>query len=111
MNIIHLRKLTKNYVVSNAKIKFALGIDVKASRTLVEVDAKYLRLCEIEHLLGDSTKAKTFLGWCPTKISFPELVKIMVEHNMRFVKKLFLKAQDYELIEILLIDIKKLTLQ
>jgi len=33
------------------------------------------------------------LGWNPRKTTFPELVKIMVEHDMRFVKKLHLKAQ------------------
>jgi GDPmannose 4,6-dehydratase len=33
------------------------------------------------------------LGWNPHKTSFPQLVKIMVEHDMKFVKKLFLKAQ------------------
>ena len=43
--------------------------------------------------LGDPTKAKTLLGWNPTKTTFPELVRIMVEHDMKFVKKLHLKAQ------------------
>ena len=32
-------------------------------------------------------------GWNPRKTSFPELVKIMVKHDMKFVKKLYLKAQ------------------
>lgn len=72
------------------------GIDVKTGRTLVEVDAKYFRPCEVEQLLGDPTKAKTLLGWSPTKTSFPKLVKKMVEHDMQFVKKLYLKAQIAE---------------
>jgi len=46
----------------------------------------------VEQLLGDPTKARTLLGWNPTKTSFPELVKIMVAHDMRFVRKLKLKA-------------------
>lgn len=52
--------------------------------------------CEVEQLLGDPTKAKTLLGWNPTKTSFPELVKIMAAHDMKFVRKLYLKAQISE---------------
>ena len=69
------------------------GIDVKTGKALVEVDPKYFRPCEVEQLLGDPTKAKTLLGWNPTKTSFPELVRIMVAHDMKFAKKLYLKAQ------------------
>ena len=47
----------------------------------------------MEQLLGDPTKAKTLLGWNPTKTSFQELVKRMVIHDMRFVKKLHIKMQ------------------
>ena len=72
------------------------GIDVKTGKALVEVDPKYFRPCEVEQLLGDPTKAKTLLGWNPTKTSFPELVRIMVEHDMKFAKKLYLKAQMEE---------------
>ena len=54
------------------------------------------RPCEVEQLLGDPTKAKTLLNWNPTQTTFPELVKIMVAHDMRFVKKLYLKAQAGE---------------
>lgn len=57
------------------------------------VDPKYFRPAEVEQLLGDTTKAKTMLGWNPRKTSFPELVKIMVQHDMKFVKKLYLKEQ------------------
>ncbi len=69
------------------------GIDVATGRVLVEVDPKYFRPCEVEQLLGDPTKARTLLGWNPTKTSFEELVRIMVEHDMKFVRKLYLKAQ------------------
>ena len=65
------------------------GIDVQTGRILVEVDAKYFRPCEVEQLLGDPTKAKTLLGWNPTKTNFSELVKIMVEHDVRFVNKIY----------------------
>lgn len=69
------------------------GIDVNTGRELVAVDPKYFRPAEVELLLGDPTKAKTMLGWNPRKTSFPELVKIMVQHDMKFVKKLYLKEQ------------------
>ena len=72
------------------------GIDIGTGRVVVEVDAKYFRPCEVEQLLGDPTKAKTLLNWNPTQTTFPELVKIMVAHDMRFVKKLYLKAQAGE---------------
>ena len=54
---------------------------------------KYFRPAEVEQLLGDPTKAKTLLGWNPRKTSFEELVKIMVTHDMAFVKKLYMRAQ------------------
>ena len=69
------------------------GYDKATGRSLVEVDPKYFRPAEVEQLLGNPAKAKAQLGWNPQKTSFPELVKIMVEHDMKFVKKLFLKAQ------------------
>ena len=70
------------------------GIDVKTGRSLVEVDPKYFRPAEVEQLLGDPTKAKTLLGWNPRKTSFEELVRLMVKHDMRFARKLYLRAQE-----------------
>lgn len=69
------------------------GIDTKTGKVLVEVDPKYFRPAEVEQLLGDPTKAKTLLGWNPTKTSFEQLVKIMIDHDMKFVRKLYLKSQ------------------
>lgn len=68
------------------------GIDTRTGRVLVEVDPKYFRPCEVEQLLGDPTKAKTLLGWNPTKTPFQTLVKLMVDHDMKFVRKLHMKA-------------------
>jgi GDPmannose 4,6-dehydratase len=61
------------------------GIDVSTGRVLVEVDEKYFRPAEVEQLLGDATKAQTLLGWNPRKTSFEDLVKIMVEHDLKTV--------------------------
>ena len=69
------------------------GYDKATGRSLVEVDPKYFRPAEVDQLLGNPAKAKAKLGWNPQKTSFTELVKIMVQHDMKFVKKLFLKAQ------------------
>jgi GDPmannose 4,6-dehydratase len=69
------------------------GIDKKTGKVIVEVDPKFFRPCEVEQLLGDPTKAKTVLGWDPCKTSLSQLVKIMVKHDMKFVKKLYIKAQ------------------
>ena len=68
------------------------GICVKTGKVLVEVDPKYFRPTEVEQLLGDPTKARTLLGWNPTKTSFKELVRIMMEHDMKFVKKIHMKS-------------------
>ena len=65
----------------------------EVGKVLVEVDPKYFRPAEVEQLLGDPTKARTLLGWNPGKTSFEDLVKIMVEHDMKFVKKIHLKVQ------------------
>ena len=47
----------------------------------VETDSKYERPNEVNHLLGDPSKAKKHLGW-ENKTSFDELVKMMVEHDL-----------------------------
>lgn len=65
-------------------------------KTLVEVDPKYFRPAEVDQLLGDPTKAKTQLGWNPSKTSFEELVKIMVTHDMKKVRKMHLRDQMEE---------------
>ena len=69
------------------------GIDVATGKVLVEVDPKYFRPAEVDQLLGDPTKARTKLGWNPQKTSFEDLVKIMVQHDMKKVKKLYLREQ------------------
>jgi len=70
------------------------GIDIVSGRIIVEVDRKYFRPAEVEQLLGDPTKAKTLLGWNPSTTSFEQLVKIMVEHDMRFARKLYIRSKD-----------------
>lgn len=64
------------------------GICKATDKVYVEVSEEYYRPAEVDLLLGDSTKAKTELEWEP-KITFPELVRSMVEHDLQleFIKK------------------------
>jgi GDPmannose 4,6-dehydratase len=53
-------------------------------RKHVSLDPKLLRPAEVEHLIGDSTKARTLLGWQPT-VDFAGLVKMMVDADLERV--------------------------
>ncbi len=48
----------------------------------VEIDPQCFRPSEVDHLVGDASKAKEKLGWTPTT-SFKELVKIMLEYDLK----------------------------
>lgn len=58
------------------------GIDKATGRVLVEVSPDFYRPTDVVNLWGDPTKAKNELGWNPSKTSFEELVRIMVESDM-----------------------------
>ncbi len=53
----------------------------------VRVDKRFIRPADVDLLVGDCSKAKEKLGWKP-KIGFKELVKIMVEFDYNYLKKL-----------------------
>lgn len=59
---------------------------VDNNKVVVKIDPKYFRPTEVDLLLGDSTKAKEKLGWTP-KIKFKELVKEMVESDIKKIEK------------------------
>lgn len=61
------------------------GIDKESGRVIVEVSAEFYRPTDVVDLLGDPSKAKRELGWNPTKTGFEELVRLMVEHDMKKV--------------------------
>ena len=63
------------------------GYDKKTGKVLIEVSKDFYRPTDVVNLLGDPTKAKTELGWNPTKTSFEELVKLMVEADKKKVDK------------------------
>jgi GDPmannose 4,6-dehydratase len=52
----------------------------------VEIDPRYFRPSEVDHLQGDASKAKKIFNWKP-KVSFKELVRMMVDADMRSAEK------------------------
>ncbi len=61
------------------------GRDAKTGKVLVEVSPEFYRPAEVDVLVGDYSKAKRILGWEP-KTTFKELVRIMVEEDLRRVR-------------------------
>jgi GDPmannose 4,6-dehydratase len=59
-----------------------IGYSEETNKVLIKVSEKYYRPCEVEQLLGDSTKAKNKLNW-KTNMPFKDLIKEMVEHDCK----------------------------
>ena len=57
------------------------GIDERTGDVLVEIDPRYFRPTEVDHLLGDASKARQTLGWEP-RYSFAEMVKEMLDSDI-----------------------------
>ena len=81
-----------NLVLNELNIKFlwkGKGINEKcfdeSGNCIIACDKEYFRPLEVETLLGDSRKAKKELKWKP-KISIKELVREMVEHDLKKIK-------------------------
>lgn len=71
-----LKKIKSQYrtVVSNSN-------DIKPGDEIIALDPRYFRPTEVEHLLGDASKAKKILGWT-VEVNFEQLVNIMVENDV-----------------------------
>ncbi len=52
--------------------------------TIIEIDPRYFRPTEVDYLEADIVKAREKLGWKP-RITFNELIMIMVDYDMKFV--------------------------
>ena len=52
----------------------------------VEIDSRYFRPSEVDHLQGDASKARAKLGWAP-KVSFTELVRMMVDRDLDLARR------------------------
>ena len=70
---------------------------LKVGDTLVRVDPRYFRPAEVETLLGDTTKAKTKLGWVP-EITAQEMCAEMVGEDLKVAQRhALLKNHGYDL--------------
>ena len=58
------------------------GYDKKTGKCVVAVSEDFYRPTDVVNLWGDPTKARAKLGWNPSKTTFEELVKIMVDSDM-----------------------------
>ena len=56
------------------------------NKEIIKIDPRYFRPTEVDNLLGDFRKAKEKLKWSP-KISFEQLVKEMIEQDLKLTKK------------------------
>ncbi len=63
------------------------GVDKATGRVLVEVSPAFYRPTDVVNLWGNPARARTKLGWNPTKTSFEELVRRMVRHDMALVAR------------------------
>src|SRR5438270_13420798 len=55
-------------------------------KSCVETDSRYFRPTEVDVLQGDASKARQVLRWQP-EISFEELVRSMVEHDLELARQ------------------------
>jgi GDPmannose 4,6-dehydratase len=62
------------------------GVDTRSGHVVVRIDPRYFRPTEVDTLLGDSTKARTKLGWKP-EISFDQLVEEMVAADLEIARR------------------------
>jgi GDPmannose 4,6-dehydratase len=56
-------------------------VGIKDWKSYVKQDPRFMRPAEVDLLIGDYSKAKKVLNWEP-KVSFAELVKMMVAHDL-----------------------------
>ena len=63
-------------------------VDLDYTRHIVENNPNDLRPAEVDHLLGDATKARTKLGWEPS-VTFEQMIQIMVEADLAALKKAY----------------------
>ena len=95
MYLIMQYKHPSDYVIATGKTRTirdlldtAFGhIAIYDWNKYIVIDPRFYRPAEVEYLLGFSRKAKDELGWEP-KITFEELIKLMVDHDINATQKL-----------------------
>lgn len=73
-------------VIRSLASSSTLASSLRAGDTVVAIDPRYYRPTEVDFLLGDPSKAQKKLGWS-AKMKLPELVKIMMESDMKLAQK------------------------
>ncbi|RJQ84040.1 MAG: GDP-mannose 4,6-dehydratase [Desulfobacteraceae bacterium] len=63
-----------------------VGIEKNSGKVLVRIDPRYFRPTEVDHLLGDPTKARRKLNWQPT-IGFDDLIAGMMKADLEAAEK------------------------
>jgi len=63
-----------------------IGKRIDNNETVIKIDENYFRPCEVNSLLGDSSKAFKELGWAP-KIGLEEIVSDMIKHDLELAEK------------------------
>ena len=80
--------IEKSFALKGFNIKWKgtgldeIGYDENTGRELIFISEKHFRPAEVEELLGDSTRARTELGWVP-HYSFDALVQEMVDEDCK----------------------------
>ena len=69
-------------IVASINENANVNTNIKIGDEIVAVSEDFYRPTDVVNLWGDPTKAKNELGWNPSKTSFEELVKIMVDSDM-----------------------------
>jgi GDPmannose 4,6-dehydratase len=62
------------------------GVDTKTGQVVIRIDPRYFRPTEVDSLLGDSSKARSKLGWTP-QVSFNDLVREMVASDLQHAQR------------------------
>jgi GDPmannose 4,6-dehydratase len=68
-----------------AELAFQVAGIENGLEKFVKIDDNFKRPSEVDLLIGDSSKARELLGWKP-KVSFEDLVRLMVEHDLNLEK-------------------------
>jgi len=62
------------------------GVHAETGKTIIEIDNRYFRPTEVDHLVGDASKAMKELGWKP-KFTLEDMVKDMVASDLKLFKR------------------------
>ena len=76
-----------------------IGRRADNKKIVIKIDPRYFRPTEVDHLLGDPTKARNKLGWVP-RVSLEELINEMINNDIEETKKeLILKKEGFQISE------------